>query len=112
MKNTYTLTFVATMLFALSSIANSEDILIVKASPNTPSSFSFLSDSKGHFCSVSGANVCVLTQSHEDCLKLGGQKVGSCKQRIKSSTTAEHSDHSGDCMSHEDSQEPVSCYGF
>jgi len=53
-----------------------------------PANFSSLSPSEGYFCSVGSVNVYVLIQSHEDCLKLGGQKVKSCKQMIGPSTTA------------------------
>ncbi len=113
MKKTYTLMLLMTMFFALPSISNSEGINIAKAPVNVPASFSFLSPSKGHFCNVSSVSVCVLTQSHEDCLKLGGQKVNSCKQMIEPSTSAaDHSNHNDTCMAKEDSQEPISCYGF
>jgi len=112
MKKTYTLILVMTMFFLLPPISNSEDTHIAKATVSVPASLSFLSPSEGYFCSVGAVNVCVLTQSHEDCLKLGGQRVKSCRQTIESSTTAEHSDHDDSCMANEHSQEPISCYGF
>lgn len=112
MKKFYILIFTAVMFFAITQVSKSEDMRVAKAPVNPPPAYSLLQSPKVHYCSVRSVNVCVLTQSHDDCIKLGGRKVGSCRQIIESGNTADHSDHNGSCMARDDSQEPVSCYGF
>lgn len=109
MKTTYTLILIFAIFLIMSQVSKSEDTLLAKASMSASPVAKLFGAAKALSCSVESVNVCVLTQSDEDCLKLGGHKVKSCSQTIEPARTADHHECS---KGGEDSKEPVSCYGF
>jgi len=110
MKKTYILILLILISFALSQVSSSEDMRIAKAPADEPARFSLEDIADKYFCNVSDADVCIITQTNEDCAKLGGELVMNCKNAPFLVEDEHHSD--GSCMPKEESLEPVYCYGF
>ena len=117
MKKAYIIILIITSFFVLPTLAFSEDMFLAKVSKNDYSSFNLNDLSSGNFCMVERVNVCVLTESEKDCLKLGGENAQSCENAALGSTKVhktfeDANQDQNSSMPEPASDEPVFCYGF
>lgn len=110
MKKISTIILLIILSAALAQVSSSEVTVTAKNPPDTPAGFSLEDMADKYFCNVSGAGVCIITQTNEDCAKLGGELVMNCNNAPFLAEDEHHGD--GSCMPKEESLEPVYCYGF
>jgi len=110
MKLFFLITFLLLTFTQIPESSGSEDRHIAKTDNDMPGGFNLEEMADKCFCNVSDADVCIITQTNEDCVKLGGQLVVDCRNFPSSGDGGYHSD--GSCMPKEESLEPIYCYGF